>query len=60
MARDLAAHFGRGDPLPVSVIDGLSAGLTALKIDEARERGLELDLTDVWQRFDAAVDACHG
>ena len=57
MARDLAAYFTRGEPLPVSVIDGLAAGLTALKIDESRLRGCEVDLTGVWQRFDAAVPA---
>lgn len=55
MAQDLAAHFERGEPLPVSVIDGLAAGLTALKIDESRVRGRELDLTRVWERFDAAA-----
>ena len=57
MARDLAAHFERGEPLPVSVIDGLAAGLTALKIDESRVRGREVDLADVWRRFDAAAPA---
>lgn len=55
MARELAAHFETGDPLPVSVIDGLAAGLTALKIDESRARGREIDLTGVWKRFDAAA-----
>ena len=55
MARDLAAHFERGEPLPVSVIDGLAAGLTALKIDESRHLGREVDLSGVWQRFDAAA-----
>ena len=53
MAQDLAAHFHRGDPLPVSVIDGLAAGLTALKVDEARVRGTEVDLAATWKRFDA-------
>lgn len=51
MARDLAAHFERGDPLSVSVIDGLAAGLTALKIDEARVQGREVNLAAMWQRF---------
>ena len=55
MARDLAAHFERGETLPVSVIDGLAAGLTALKIDESRRLGREVDLNSVWQRFDAAA-----
>lgn len=55
MARDLAAHFERGEPLPVSAIDGLAAGLTALKIDESRRLERELDLSGVWQRFDAAA-----
>ena len=63
MAADLARHLECGAPLPVSVLDGLAAGLTALKIDEARERGEVVDLAGLWRRFDAlapaATDGVH-
>ena len=36
MVERVAAHMLRGAPLPVSVVDALEAGLTAIKIDEAR------------------------
>ena len=53
MARDLAAHFDHDAPLPVTVLDALSAGLTAIKMDEAREARAVIDLTPTWQRFDS-------
>ena len=53
MARDLSRHFTHGEPLPVSVVDALVAGLTAMKLDEARREGRVLDLTDLWKRFDS-------
>ncbi len=53
MAEGLTRHFESGVPLPVSVIDCLEAGLTALKIDEARMQARVVDLTDLWARFDA-------
>lgn len=52
MAEDLTRHFEKGEKLPVSVIDCLEAGLTALKIDESRAMGQVLDLTEIWARFD--------
>ncbi len=55
MAEEFAEHFYAGVPLPVSVVDALEAGLTAIKIDEARHAGQVLDLTDVWKRFDKAL-----
>ena len=55
MARDIAAHLQTGAPLPVSVVDALEAGLTAIKIDEARLRRTLLDLTETWEKFDAAL-----
>lgn len=60
MAEDLARHFESGMPLPVSVFDALKAGLTALKIDEARVSGRIVDLADVWARYDALAASCPG
>lgn len=55
MVTDIAAHLERGAPLPVSVIDALEAGLTAIKIDEARKKRAVVDLTETWKRFDEAL-----
>ncbi|WP_448951354.1 Gfo/Idh/MocA family protein [Labrys neptuniae] len=55
MAADIGKHLIEGAPLPVSVVDALAAGLTAIKIDEARASRAVLDLTDSWRRFDEAL-----
>jgi predicted dehydrogenase len=55
MVADLVAHLDRKVPLPVSVTDALEAGLTAIKIDEARTTGRVVDLTETWAKFDAAL-----
>jgi predicted dehydrogenase len=55
MVTDVAAHVERGTPLPVSVLNALEAGLTAIKIDEARKKRQVIDLSETWQRFDAAL-----
>lgn len=52
MAEDLARHLDTGEPLPVSVLECLEAGFTALKIDESRATGQLVDLTEDWKRFD--------
>ncbi|MCY4059205.1 MAG: gfo/Idh/MocA family oxidoreductase, partial [Gammaproteobacteria bacterium] len=52
MAVDITRHLEHGAPLPVSVLDALEAGLTAMKIDESRRTGQVVDLTDLWARFD--------
>lgn len=52
MAQGVVDHLLRGVPLKVSIIDALEAGLTAIKIDEARKKGCLIDLTECWQRFD--------
>jgi len=52
MAAELETHFRTGAALPVSVLDALEAGLTALKIDEARKSGQVVDLAELWARFD--------
>ncbi len=53
MVAEMAKHFYEGCELPVSVLDALEAGLTAIKIDEARETGSVVDLEDMWKRFDS-------
>lgn len=56
MALDIAKHLQSGSPLPVSVLDALEAGLTAIKIDESRREGKVVDLASMWTRFDAAIN----
>ena len=53
MARDLAASLDRECELPVTAIDALSAGLTAIKIDQARTSRTVVDMTSTWQEFDS-------
>lgn len=55
MAADIAKHLAHGSPLPVTVLDALVAGLTAMKIDESRLNGEVMDLTELWNRFDRAI-----
>ncbi len=54
MALELA-DFLRGDivRLPVSVVDGIEAGLSAMALDQARTTGQIVDLTQIWERLDA-------
>jgi predicted dehydrogenase len=54
MAADICGHLRDGRKLPVSVYDALESGLTAMKIDDARRSRKLIDLTETWQRFDAA------
>lgn len=60
MARDVLAHLHGHTSLPVSTVDALEAGLTAIKIDEARRTRRVVDLTDAWQRFDDALGGAGG
>lgn len=53
MARDLARHFETGSELPVGVLDALVAGLTAMKMNEARLSKSVVDLTGTWEKFDS-------
>jgi predicted dehydrogenase len=55
MAADIIAHLDGGAPLPVGVLDALEAGLTAIKIDEARRDRKLVFMDRVWERFDAAL-----
>jgi predicted dehydrogenase len=53
MVDRIAAHMLKGAPLSVSIIDALEAGLTAIKIDEARRSRTVVDLAEAWKRFDS-------
>jgi len=53
MARDFRAHFVDKAPLPVSVLDALEAGVTALKIEEARKTKQVIHLKPFWDQFDS-------
>ncbi|PXA99025.1 oxidoreductase [Nostoc sp. 3335mG] len=55
MAEDILKHMVEGVPLPVSVVDALEAGLLALSMDEAMRTKSVVDMTPIWQRFDAAL-----
>jgi predicted dehydrogenase len=55
MAEDILKHLVEGAPLPVSVTDALEAGLLALCMDEAMRNKSVVDMTPIWQRFDAAL-----
>ena len=53
MAADWVAHFSEGAPLPVSILDALEAGLTAIKLDESRQTDTIVDMKELWERFDS-------
>ena len=55
MAADITRNLRQGEPLPVGIVDALEAGLTAIKIDEARRERKLIELADSWARFDAAL-----
>lgn len=55
MAEEIVSHLKQGTPLKVSVIDALEAGLTAIKIDEARKTRAVVDMARCWAEFDAAL-----
>lgn len=53
MIGDIFAHVRDGKQLPVSIVDGLAAGLTAIKMDEARATRSVIDMTETWAKFDS-------
>lgn len=55
MAQDIGAHILEGKNLPVSVVDALEAGLTAISMDEARRSKTVVDMRPIWAAFDAAL-----
>ena len=52
MARDVLLHMRGRATLPVSVLDALESGLTALKLDEARRDRAVVNMTATWDKFD--------
>ncbi len=53
MTIELAAFLrGQIKSLPVSVIDAIEAGISAMALDEARTTGNVIDLTQTWEKFD--------
>lgn len=55
MAEDILKHMLEGAPLPVSITDALEAGLLALSMDQAMRTRTVVDMTPIWQQFDAAL-----
>ncbi|MCA0400928.1 MAG: Gfo/Idh/MocA family oxidoreductase [Proteobacteria bacterium] len=55
MIADVVEHLRHGTKLPVSVLDALEAGITAIKIDEARRTRTVVDLAPVWQVYDSLL-----
>ncbi|MEE9386981.1 MAG: Gfo/Idh/MocA family oxidoreductase [Paracoccaceae bacterium] len=54
MCKDIVAHLrGNNEKLPVGVVDALTAGITAMAIDEARKTGTVVDLSPYWEKFDS-------
>ena len=53
MAAEIAEFLrGQRQSLPVSAVDALEAGITALALDEARNTGKVVDLNAIWSRLD--------
>ena len=54
MCADIAAYLrGQTTSLPVSILDAMEAGIAAMALDEARQTGQVVDLTEVWAALDA-------
>lgn len=56
MVRDVVDYIGGSlKQLPLSCIDALEAGVTAMAMDEAMRNEKVVDLTDTWVAFDAVL-----
>ncbi|NHB78038.1 Gfo/Idh/MocA family protein [Rhodobacter calidifons] len=54
MCRDITAYLrGESASLPVSILDAMEAGITAIALDRARVTGQVVDLTDTWAELDS-------
>ena len=53
MAIELADYLrGTGSSLKVSVVDAIEAGISAMALDQARQTGEVVDLTETWAKLD--------
>ena len=53
MCEDIRDYLrGAKGSLPVSIVDALEAGVAALALDQAREMGEVVDLSETWAEFD--------
>jgi predicted dehydrogenase len=54
MCADIARYLrGQSNSLPVSILDAMEAGIAALAVDQARNSGQMVDLTDTWAKLDS-------
>lgn len=54
MTEELADFMrGKTKALPVSVVDAMEAGISAMALDEARRSGQVVDLTPLWHKLDS-------
>lgn len=54
MCADIAAYLrGQSAALPVSILDAMEAGIAAIALDQARQSGQVVDLTETWAALDA-------
>jgi predicted dehydrogenase len=54
MCADIAKYLrGQSSSLPVSILDAMEAGIAAIALDQARETGQIVDLTDTWAKLDS-------
>lgn len=54
MCADIATYLrGQTQSLPVSILDAMEAGIAAIALDQARQTGQVVDLTEVWAALDA-------
>jgi predicted dehydrogenase len=54
MCHDIAKYLrGQSKSLPVSILDAMEAGIAAIAVDQARNSGQIVDLTEVWAKLDS-------
>ncbi len=54
MCHDIAKYLrGQSGGLPVSILDAMEAGIAAIALDQARQTGQIVDLTETWAKLDS-------
>ena len=54
MCNDIAKYLrGQSPGLPVSILDAMEAGIAAIALDQARQTGQIVDLTETWAKLDS-------